>query len=222
MVPIPIYIILLLHVIKINSQGYSDYVEPVHRYNVKITGKLNKSTETMPPKKINRYPINNSPDPSLDPSHPSKKRELYTNDGHHSGTPSGELSKYSWEHLDKGVFPQRNEDYPEPVFSQNLPSIQKPPARVDKPAISAEMPSLEWLVSGDDWVENNYFYSSNVEYGRRSYVVDKDLGSQVHLSFDPSKPCFLVFNLRKGTRMEHCSFDFYDFSLLQTCFISNG
>ena len=95
MVPIPIYIILLLHVIKINSQSYSDYVEPVHRYNVKITGKLNQSTETMPPKKINRYPtrINNSPDPSLDPSHPSKERErtLYTNDGHSSGTPSGKI-----------------------------------------------------------------------------------------------------------------------------------
>ena len=108
------------------------------------------------------------------------------------------MSEYSWEDVDGGVFPQRNEEYPEPVFSQFLPSIQKPPPRVDKPAISAEMPALEWLVSGDDWVENNYFYSSNVEYGRRSYVVDKDLGSQVHLSFDPLKPCFLVFNLRKG------------------------
>ena len=33
---------------------------------------------------------------------------------------------------------------------------------------------------------------------RASYVVDKDLGSQVHMTFKENEPCFLVFNLRKG------------------------
>ena len=130
--------------------------------------------------------------------HNISSRTLYTNDGHSSGTPSGKTSSHSWEDLDGGVFPQRNEEYPEPVFSQFIPSIQRPPPRVEKPVISAELPAQEWLVSGFDWVENNYFYSSNVEYGRPSYVVDKDLGSQVHLTFDTTKPCFIVFNLRKG------------------------
>lgn len=181
--------ILFLHFISIQvtGQAYHNYVDPVRRFNVKVTGPLNTEATITPPKAYTR-----------NPNMKNNSRTLYSNDGHSSGTPSGKISKNSWEDLNGGVFPQRNEEYPEPVFSQFLPSIQKPPPRVEKPAISAEMPALEWLVSGDDWVENNYFYSSNVEYGRPSYVVDKDLGSQVHLSYDTSKPCFIVFNLRKG------------------------
>ena len=85
-----------------------------------------------------------------------------------------------------------------PVFASRLPSIQRPPPRVEKPIISAQLPAQEWLVSGNNWVENSGYYASAVEYGRPSYVVDKDLGSQVHMTFKENEPCFLVFNLRKG------------------------
>ena len=44
----------------------------------------------------------------------------------------------------------------------------------------------------------NYFYSSLVEYGRPEYLVDKDLGSQVHLKYTEGEPCWFVFNLRKA------------------------
>ena len=174
---------------------HTTYIEPVHRFIPKITGSINNN-DTLEFRSA-------SPTPIIAESSSSSSRTLYTNDGHSSGTPSGIAAANSWEDLNNGVFPQRNEEYPEPVFSQFIPSIQRPPARVEKPVISAELPAQEWLVSGFDWVENNYFYSSNVEYGRPSYVVDKDLGSQVHLTFDKTettthKPCFIVFNLRKG------------------------
>jgi hypothetical protein len=84
------------------------------------------------------------------------------------------------------------------VYASRLPSIQRPPPRIDKPIISAQLPAQEWLVSGNNWVENSGYYSSDIEYGRPSYVVDKDLGSQVHMTFKENQPCFLVFNLRKG------------------------
>ena len=80
-------------------------------------------------------------------------RTLYSNDGHSSSSHSDTSSSNSWEDLDGGIFPQRNQDFPEPIFSQFLPSIQRPPQRVALPAISAELPALEWLVSGN-WVEN--------------------------------------------------------------------
>ena len=52
-----------------------------------------------------------------------------------------------------------------------------------------------------NWVENNYFYSSQVVYGFPSYVVDKDLGSQLHLHFEEKRECYIVFNLRKAYQM---------------------
>jgi hypothetical protein len=127
----------------------------------------------------------------------TKKRNLYTNDGHWSSSSSGQHSGHqapnSWEDQDGGIFPQRNDDFPEPKFSQNLPSIQKPKPRVEIPIISAEQPDLEWLVSGN--------YSSQVVYGFPSYVVDKDLGSQLHLHFEEKRECYIVFNLRKAYQM---------------------
>ena len=40
-------------------------------------------------------------------------RALYTNDGHDSGLNDGHISPHNWQDLDGGVFPQRNEQYPE-------------------------------------------------------------------------------------------------------------
>ena len=114
-----------------------EYIESVQRFNVRITGNLEDDLEQR------------SGTPLLKRN---SSRTLYTNDGHSSGTPSGKNALNSWENNDGGVFPQRNEEYPEPVFSQFLPSIQKPPPRVEKPVISAELPALEWLVSGGDWI----------------------------------------------------------------------
>ena len=40
-------------------------------------------------------------------------RALYTNDGHGNMNNNGHISPHSWQDLDGGVFPQRNEEYPE-------------------------------------------------------------------------------------------------------------
>ena len=40
-------------------------------------------------------------------------RTLYSNDGHANMNHNGHISPHSWQDLDGGVFPQRNEEYPE-------------------------------------------------------------------------------------------------------------
>jgi len=176
-------LMVLATAVDYQHNNHPEYTEPVRR--------------SIPKMK----PISQAPTVSANHNQP---RKLYSNDGHWSstasGTHSGKTASNSWEDQNGGVFPQRNEDFPEPKRSQKLPSIQKPPPRSAIPVISAQQPSLQWLVSGN-WVENNHYYSSNVVYGFPSYVVDKELGSQVHLTYEEGKECWLVFNLRKAYQM---------------------
>ena len=108
---------------------------------------------------------------SLQKQNLPSSRTLYSNDGHSSSSHSDTSSSNSWEDLDGGIFPQRNQDFPEPIFSQFLPSIQRPSKRVALPAISAELPALEWLVSGN-WVENvGSFFFYRLIYERKCRFI---------------------------------------------------
>lgn len=96
------------------------------------------------------------------------------------------------------VYPQRNEEYPIPVFARYLPRVKAPEARVEQIVITGQVPEMAWLVSSTDWAPGGTGYNSEIIFGAASYAVDGDMLSQVHLKFDGVLSTFIIFNLFKA------------------------